>query len=63
VPIQPSEGEFDPEKADVTLESHHYLTADQQRVLIQNGTYMKILKKWSATQGAISQSQINAAVS
>ena len=39
VPIQPSEGEFDPEKADVTLESHHYLTADQQRVLIQNGTY------------------------
>jgi len=31
--------------------------------LIQNGTYMKILKKWSATQGAISQSQINAAVS
>jgi hypothetical protein len=39
VPIQPSDGEFEPEKADVTLESHHYLTADQKRVLIQNGTY------------------------
>ncbi len=31
--------------------------------LIQNGTYDKILKKWSATQGAITKSQINAAVS
>jgi hypothetical protein len=39
VPIQRSDGEFDPEKPDVTLESHHYLTPDQQRVLIQNGTY------------------------
>lgn len=39
VPIQPSHGEFEPEKADVTLESHHYLTPDQQRVLIHNGTY------------------------
>jgi hypothetical protein len=39
VPIQPSEGEFTPEKGDVTLESHRYLTPDQQRVLVQNGTY------------------------
>ena len=39
VPIQPSQGEYEPEKADVTLESHHYLTPDQKRVLIQNGTY------------------------
>jgi len=31
--------------------------------LIQNGTYQKILKKWSATQGAITKSEINAAVS
>lgn len=31
--------------------------------LIQNGTYDKILKKWSATQGAITKSEINAAVS
>jgi polar amino acid transport system substrate-binding protein len=31
--------------------------------LIQDGTYTKILQKWSSTQGAISSSQINAAVS
>ena len=39
VPIQPSRGEYMPQKAGVTLESHHYLAPEQRRVLMQNGTY------------------------
>lgn len=31
--------------------------------VIQDGTYAKILKKWSSSQGAITKSEINAAVS